>query len=72
MVIMEEVKMTIGRDGKVTLHFKGMKAQVRHGLAEELEKLIGPASERQHGPGDEEIKGRMHLHVKDNAKDGLG
>jgi hypothetical protein len=61
---MEEVKMTIGQDGKVTLHFKGMKAEVRHSLAEELEQLIGPATERQHGPGDEEVKQRIQQNVK--------
>ena len=63
---MEEVKMTIGRDGKITLHFKGMKAEVRHSLAEELEKLIGPATERWHGPGDEEIKGRIQQNLRED------
>ena len=63
---MEEVKMTIGRDGKVTLHFEGMKADVRHNLAMELEKLIGPATKRKHGPRDEEVKSRLHLHVEDS------
>lgn len=56
---MEEVEMTIGRDGKVVLHFHGMKADVRHSLAAELEKLIGPATERRHGPKDEDMKARM-------------
>ena len=63
---MEEVKMTIGRDGKVTLHFEGMKADVRHSLAQELEKLIGPATQRKHGPKDEDVKSRLHLHVEDS------
>jgi len=52
---MEEVEMTIDRDGKVTLHFAGMKAEVRHNLAKEMEKLIGPATERQHGPQDAHV-----------------
>lgn len=60
----EEVKMTVGRDGKVTLHFKGMKAEVRHSLAEELEKLIGRATERRHGLGDKEVKGRIDVDVR--------
>ena len=63
---MEEVKMTIGRDGKVTLHFEGMKTDVRHSLAQELEKLIGPATQRKHGPKDEEVKLRLNLHVEDS------
>ena len=63
---MEEVKMTIGRDGKVTLHFEGMKADVRHNLAMELEKLIGPATQRKHDPRDEEVKSRLHLHIEDS------
>jgi hypothetical protein len=58
---MQEVKMTIGRDGKVTLHFSGMKAEVRHSLGKELEKLIGPATYRKHGPIDEQ-------HVDHNLK----
>ena len=58
--------MTISRDGKVTLHFEGMKADVRHCLAMELEKLIGPATQRKHGPRDEEVKSQLHLHVKDS------
>jgi hypothetical protein len=62
----EEVKMTIGADGKVMLHFEGMKAEVRHGLAKELEKLIGPATYRKHGPPDKEINARIdqdiHIH----------
>lgn len=61
---MEEVMMTIGPDGKVLLHFHGMKAEVRHSLARELEKLIGPATHRKHGPGDEEVKARMEQKLK--------
>jgi hypothetical protein len=67
---MEEVKMTIGPDGKVTLHFAGMKAEVRHSLANELEKLIGPATERRHGPGDEEVKQRIDQNLKLNEASG--
>jgi hypothetical protein len=63
---MEEVKMTIAPDGKVTLHFDGMKADVRHCLAKELEKLIGPATERRHGPGDEDVKTHIHQDLKDH------
>ena len=61
---MEEVQMTIGPDGKVTLHFHGMKADVRHSLAIELEKLIGPATQRKHGPGDEEVKNRQEQKLR--------
>ncbi len=65
---MEEVEMVIGKDGKVTLHFNGMKADVRHSLAKELEKLIGPATERRHGQHDEEVKSRIqqNLHIDDD------
>lgn len=63
---MEEVEMTIGKDGKVTLHFNGMKADVRHSLAKELEKLIGPATERRHGPHDEIVKSRIQQHIHDD------
>jgi hypothetical protein len=63
-LIIEEVKITIGRDGKITLHFHGMKAEVRHSLAKELEKLIGPATERRHGADDEEIKGRIQQKLR--------
>jgi hypothetical protein len=64
MVAMEEVDMTIDPDGKVTLHFSGMKADVRHNLAKELEKLIGPAIERKHGHADVEVKAESHLDVR--------
>jgi hypothetical protein len=63
---MEEVKMTICRDGKVTLHFDGMKADVRHSLAKELEKLIGTATERRHGPRDEDVKQRIDQNLRVN------
>jgi hypothetical protein len=63
---MEEVKVTIAADGKVTLHFEGMKAEVRHALGKELEKLIGPATYRKHGPHDKETQARIdqniHIH----------
>lgn len=58
------MKITIERDGRITLHFEGMKAKVRHSLAKELEKLIGPATERQHGADDEEIKGRIQQNLR--------
>jgi hypothetical protein len=64
---MEEIEMTIGRDGNVTLHFHGMKAEVRHSLAKELEKLIGPATERQHGQPDKEIKNRIDQDLRTNG-----
>jgi hypothetical protein len=60
---MEEVQMTISADGKVTLHFHGIKADVRHSLAKELERLIGPATMRRHGPPDEEVKARIQQNL---------
>jgi hypothetical protein len=59
----EEVEMVISADGKVTLHFNGMKAEVRHSLAKELERLIGPATERRHGPHDEIVNARIQAHL---------
>jgi len=60
--MMQEVKLTIGPDGNVTVHFEGMKADVRHALAKELEKLIGRATQRKHGPGDEDVKAGLHVY----------
>ena len=61
---MEEVEMTIAEDGQVRLHFKGIKADVRHSLAKELEKLIGPATFRKHGPLDQRIEERTEQDVR--------
>jgi hypothetical protein len=32
----------------------------------ELEKLIGLATQRKHGPKDEEVKSGLHLHIEDS------
>jgi hypothetical protein len=62
----EEVKVTIDPDGKVTLHFEGMKAEVRHALGKELEKLIGPATYRKHGPHDKDTQARIDIHLHED------